>query len=314
MAQPNSSVSQIIAVSYNAVLADMRKAANQWAESALMRELEKQGGIQRKSLGPSIECPLDFQRNPQTAFLATELDPISLNKTEVVSSAVYTPAELSVPVVWSKRDEATNPSENQKISLVKQLLENGINSHDDIIESSLFAASATNGFNSLVAMFPTSGQGTVGSIDSSVNTFWRHPQATYVDDTDIEAAMTTAYNQAAKGSGSAIQPSLLVSDAATQALFEGTQQAQQRYVDSQDLKAGFKTLAFKSARYVYSQYGTTSVFMFNPKTVFLVVSKEYFRDKGETQEIDNANGFAFKIYSALQLCTNNKSRVACVHL
>ncbi len=126
--------------------------------------------------------------------------------------------------------------------------------------------------------------------------------------------MTTGWNDAAKGSGSTIAPSLAVSDGATQALFEGTQQANQRWVDDQDLKAGFKTLAFKTARYVFSQYGTSSIFMFNPKTVYLVGSKEYFRDKGETQEIQNANGFNFKIYSVLQLIVNNKSRVAVIHV
>lgn len=307
-------VSQGVAVSYNAVLNDMRKPANQWAENALMRELEKQKGIKRESFGPAIEATLDYRRNQDAEFLATDLQPTSLTKTEVITAASYTPAELSVPVNWSKRQEVENPSENQKVNLVKSLLENGINSHDDLIEQALFAASATNGFGSLPAYFSTGGTGTVGGVDSTAETWWRNQNSTYVDDTDIEAAMTTGWNAASKGSGSAISPTIAVSDGATQALFEGTQQANQRWVDDQDLKAGFKTMAFKTARYIFSQYGTTSIFMFNPKTVYVTVSKEYFRDKGETQEIQNANGFTFKIYSSLQLITNNRSRVAVIHV
>lgn len=307
-------IGQMAAVSYPAVLAEMRKGANQWAESALMRELERQGGIKRQSLGPTIEIPLDYKRNPGTDFLATDMTSTSLNKTEIMTSASYTVAQLSVPVVWSKMDEVQNPTENQKIALVKQLLENGINSHDDAIEEALFATTATDGFNSLLTLFADTGQGTVGGIDSATETWWRHNATTYTGASDIEAGMTTAWNAAAKGSGATSVPTLLVSGSTAQAQFEGTQQALQRYVDSDEVKAGFKILAFKTARYVFSQYGGTMVFVVNPKTTQLVVSKEYFRDKGDTSEIQNANAFGFKIYSALQFVTGNKSRNAKVKI
>jgi len=306
-------IGQIAAVSYPAVLAEMRKAANQWTENAFLRELEKQGGIERKSLGPTIEAPLDYQSNPGTAFLSTELQPTSLTKTEVVTSASYTPAELAIPIVWSKRDEALNPSENQKIALVKQLLENGINSHDDAIEKALFLTS-TSGFLGLLTHLTTAGTGVDGGIDSGVNTFWQNQQSTYVDDTDIESAFTTVWNNSAKGSGSKLVPTLMVSNGPTQALFEGTQQANQRYVDTDELKAGFKVLAFKTSRFVFSQYATTTVYFLNPKNFMLVVSKEYFRDRGDTQEIPNSNGFVTKIYSALQSVVNNRSRLGIAHL
>ena len=309
-----ANISQMLAASYPAVYADKKKAANQWSENAFTRELEKQGGIKRKSFGPTIEASLDFQSNPGTEFLSTELQTTSLTKTEVVTAASYTPAELSVPMTWSKRDEMENPSENQKIALVAQILDNGFESHDDAVEKGLLAATATNGFESFPDYFPTSGQGSVGGVDSATSLWWRHFSNTYVDDTDIESAMTIGWNQAAKGSGSTTAPTLLVSDATTQATFEGTQQANQRYVDSEELKAGFKVLAFKTARYIFSQYGTTSIFMFNPKSVWMAVSKEFFREKGEVQEIQNAQGYTCKLYSGLQLITNNKSRVSIVHL
>ncbi len=306
-------ISQIAAVSYPAVLAEMRKAANQWAESALMRELEKQGAIERKSLGSTIEAPLDYQRNPGTVIQATDLQPLSTTKTEVITAASYDIAEITAPITWSKKDEVMNPSENQKIALVKALLENGINSHDDIIEQSLFLTS-TNGFLGLLTHITTAGTGSDGGIDSGVNTWWRNQTATYVDDTDIEAAFTTVWNACAKGSGSKLLPTLIVSDGATQALFEGTQQALQRWSNTDELKAGFKSFMFKNAKYVFSPYGTTTAFFLNPKNFSLIVSKEYFRDKSDTQELQNANGFTTRIYSAAQTVTNNRSRIGCAHL
>lgn len=302
-------ISQIAAVSYDAVLNEMRKATNQWAESAFMRELERQGAVKRKSFGPTLEKTLDYQRNPGTDFLATDLTTTSLSKVEVLTAASLEPGQLSVPVVWSKGDEAKNPSENQKIDFVKALLENAINSHDDAIEEALFA-STTDGFFGLLSVVPDSGEGTFEGIDASTDVWWRNYSADYFDNgSDIEAQLTTGWNTAAKGSGSKLAPTLLVSGSEAQALFESTQQAFQRYVDTDELKAGFKILAFKTARYVFSQYGGTRIYGLNPKSFTLEVSKEAFRQKGDTVEIPNMNGFVFKIYSMLQTMTDNKSRL-----
>lgn len=94
-------ISQIVAASYPAVLSEMRKGANQWSESAALRELERQGAIQRISLGESIEVPLDYRPNPETGVLASDQDTASLMKTEVLTAASYSIAQMSVPVVWT---------------------------------------------------------------------------------------------------------------------------------------------------------------------------------------------------------------------
>lgn len=302
-------ISQIAAVSYEAVVTEMRSAQNQWAENAVLDEFERQGMIVRKSFGPTLEETLDYRRNPAADFLATELQPTSVSKTEVLTAASYTPAEVSVPVTWSKKDEVQNPSDQQKISLTKALLENGIDSHDDILEEKLFAATAYNGFNTFSVLIPTTGQGTVGGIDASAESWWRNQTGTYAaDGSDIEAQFTTVYNACAKGSGSALAPKLMFSGSTPHALFESTQTPMQRYAD-QNLAAGFKVLAFKTARYIFSQYGGSKVFFAGPKVLRLLASKQYFRDKGETQELQDANGYNFKIYSSVQLVTGNKSRL-----
>jgi hypothetical protein len=289
----------------------MRKAANQWNESAAMRELERQGAVQRVSLGENIEAPLDYRANPDTAVLASDQDTASLLKTEVITSAVFDIAQINVPVTWTKGDDAKNPSENQKIALVKALLENGINSHDDLIEQLIFTTSAAGGVevNGLDTLVPTSGQGTVGGISAVTETFWRNPADTYTDASDIEAAMTTMYNSTLKGSGSTLGTKFLLSGATPHALYESGLQTLQRFNDTSEADGGFKVLAFKTARYVFSQYGGSNIYFLNPKSYNLVVSKQYFRDKGNTNEVQGQNAFYFLIYSALQAITNNKSRL-----
>lgn len=306
-------IGQIIAVSYPAVVNEKKKPANQWAESAFLRELERQGGIKRESLGSNIEMTLDYQRNPGTVIQTSPLQPLSLTETEVLDAAQYDIGEVTAPIVWSKRTEVQNPTVNQKVNIATALMENAIESHDDILEQTLLG-NTTNGLIGLLDMVTIDGLGTVGTISANANTWWRNVHVQYTDDTDIEAALTSADNSASKGSGSKMTPSLIVSDGAQQALFEGTQQANQRWIDTDELKAGFKIIAFKRSRWVFSQYGSsTRIFGLNPKNYMLVASKDYFRDLDDTLPITNANGFVRKIYSALQAGTNNRSRLYVVY-
>lgn len=302
-------IGQMASISYPAVINESNKPANQWAESAFLRELERQGGVKRKSLGETIEMQLDFVANQSTTMLDTDMQPTSLSKTEVLGTASYTVASLSTSVIWSKEDDAKNPSENQKIDFVGALLSNANQSHEDKIEYSLFQT-LTGRFLGLKTVVADSGQGSCGGINAATETMWRNPTASYLDDaSDIEAQMTSIHNTATKGSGSPSTPKLIVSGAAAQALFESTQQALQRYVDSKELNAGFKILAFKDARYVFSQYGGTNIYFLNTKSAPLVVSAQYYKQKGEQSELDTTNAFVFKIFSALQFATNNRSRL-----
>lgn len=305
-----NSISQIVASSFNAVVAAGRKPTNQWKSTALFDAFESQGFVDRIAGGPQIEVPLDYRRNPGTSFLAADLDPIAMGKTEVVGEAVYDKAILQVPVIWSYVDDASNPEENQKIDFVKALMANSLDSHDDIIEQALFGTTTT-GFLGLQTLIADNGQGTVGGLNSATDTFWRNIAATFaLAGTDMIAKLTLAYLSAAKGTGG-LEPSLLVSDATTQATFEATQQIFQRY-EGQDFKVGAKTLAFKNAKYIYSQYGTARVYMLNPKVFKLVVYKNAFRQKGKEQEINNALGLRVFMWSVCQAIVTARSRVAVV--
>jgi hypothetical protein len=308
-----AALSQIVTASYPGILAKMKTAENQFAESAMMRELQKQGAIRRMDFGPTIEAQLDYRRNPGAGFAASDLATFTTTKTEILVGASYTPAELVVPMTWSNMDEVMNPSENQKIALVKQIVTNALSSHDDLIEQYIVATS-TNGFLGLTTHVVDAGTGIDGGIDSSTETWWRNQQATYVDDTDIEAAFTSVWNACTKGSGSDLSPSFMVSDAATQAIFEGTQQANQRFVDKADLTAGFKTLAFKTSRYIFSPYANTRVLFLNGKNFQLAVSKDFFRAKRGEQSLEAQTGTRDVIYTALQTVVNNRSRLGVAHV
>lgn len=301
------SISQILSASYAAVLNEKRKPANQWADTSFMKELERQGALKKVPFGPTLEHTIDYQRNQGGEFLASDLAPTSLSKTEVLSALSYSPGEIVVPMVWSKGDEVKNPSENQKIAFVAALMENGLQTHDDLIEEALFATS-TNGFLGLATLVPDDGQGTVGGVSAVVEAWHRNPTGTFdADGSDIVAGLTAVWNAAAKGSGGAT-PSLLVSGADSQAIYEGALTANQRFVNTDEASGGFKVLAFKTARYIFSQYGGDNIYLLNPKAFRLNVAKNAFRDKTDTNILANAMGYEQRIYTMLQATVSVKSR------
>lgn len=304
------SINQILGASYPAVLNESRKPENQWAENAFLREMQRMGALVSKNFGPTLEATLDYRRNPDAGFLATDAQLTSKTKTEVITAASYTPAQLSVPMTWFRMDEVQNPTENQKIALVKTLIQNGLDSHDELIEESIFSTT-TDGFLGLATIVPTTGQGTVGGVDSSLEAWFRNPADTYqADGSDINAVFTGLYNDASKGSGSPLAPKFMISGSEPHALYEDGLQPQIRFADTKEADAGFKILAFKTARYSFSQFGGSKVYFLNPKSFTVNTAKGHFRDLGELIHFDDAEGFKRSIYSALQTTTNNKSRLA----
>jgi hypothetical protein len=308
------SVNQIIAASYNTVLTRARKATDQWSENAALRELDQAGFIETVAGGPQIEETLDYRRNPGGEFLSGDMATQSANKTEVLTAALYDWAELGVPIVWSRGDEAKNPSENQKVALVKSLITNGLNTHDDLVEQALFS-STTESFHGLQTVAPDSGQGTVGGIDASTETFWRNVVTTYTSNfSDIEAKLETEWNAVVRGSGSTKTPNIIVSNAATQAGYIGTQQELIRYIDIKEANAGFKVAAYKTARWIFSPYGSTRIYMLPKQAITLKVVKGAYRDLGEMTPIPHQHSFERKIYSMLQLTVREKARIGLLTL
>lgn len=306
-------ISQLIATTFNDIVKDREnKAHNQWAESAFLRELERQGMVVKRPGGVQLEFPIDYRKNPDTDFLATDFTQTATTKTEVLTAAQFSWAELIVPMNYSFSDEAKNQGKAEKLDLVKAIVTNSLDSHDDEIEDKIFGTS-TDGFLGLQNLVPDTGEPNVGGIDGSVDAFWRNVVDTYLaDGSDIDAAMTSAWNESAKGSGSSMSPTCVVSDGPTQALFEGSLQEQQRFIDEEEFKRGAKILAFKTARYVFTHKANTRIYMLSPRAFRLCVCSGAFRTlKGSVQHIDRAVTNQ-KLFSMMQATTSNPSRTAVI--
>lgn len=302
--------SQIVGATYDAVVAERNKAANQFAESAFLRALESKGGIKTVPGGAKLDFPVDYRINQGTDFLATDTTATSTTKTEILTQAQYDWATLVVPVNLSITDEILNSESNQKVDLVSSLVDNAIASHDDALEEAFFAAAATDGFLSLAVLASSDGNGTVGSIAADVETWWANQFNTYdIGDADIDAKLPALFHACAKGSGSILAPNIFVSGVTPYAQFESQLQANQRYGQGDKGVAGFEFLKVVTADYVYSKEGGADVFAMNTKNTKLYVAKGGFRKRGDMTEMSNAAVKNMKIISVCQIATNNRSRM-----
>lgn len=310
-----AALSQLVASAFPEVLADARKPHNQWKESAFLRLAEKEGMIKRRPGGSAIEYPLDYRKNPDVDFLATDFTPTATSQTSIFAGASYDMANLVVPFNWSIADEARWSGDvNRKIDAVKSMVRNAIDSHDDEVELRAFGTS-TDGFLGFQNLVPTSGQPNIGGIDGASATYWRNYATTYaLNGSDLSAKLITAYGTVSKGTGAELTPEMLVSGLTAQALYEGNLTDLKRFMGEETGDAGFKYLAFKEAKWVYSQYGSTlttnPIYMLNKTSFNIVVTKGYFRRLEDAMRYTNAAARNQIVFSQVQMAVNNPSRCA----
>jgi hypothetical protein len=310
-----AALSQLVTSAYPEVLADARKPHNQWKESAFLRLAEKVGMVRRRPGGSALEYPLDYRKNPDTDILATDFTATATGQTSIFAGSSYDMANIATPFNWSIADEARWSGDvNRKIDAVKSMIRNAIDSNDDEIELRVFSTS-TDGFLGLQNLVPTGGQPNVGSIDGASATYWRNYATTYaLDGSDLNSKLIIAYNTVSKGTGAELSPEMVVSGSTAQSLYEGNLVDLKRFMGEETGDAGFKYLAFKTAKWVFSQYGgtltTNPIYLLNKTSFNIVVTKGYFRRLEDAVRFTNAAARNQMVFSQVQATTNNPSRSA----
>lgn len=301
---------QLVASTYDDVVNERNKAADQWSESSFLKALEELGGVKKTAGGATLQITLDYKQNPAAEFLATDTTGTSTSKTEILTAASYDWAILVSVVNWSMKDEALNSDKNQKVDLVSAIVDNMLTSHDQVVEDALFAAAATDGFSSLPLIYTTDGTGSIGTIDASIETWWKNQFKDWGADTGatLLADYTTLYNSCKKGSGGRA-PNVIVSSATMQASFEAALVANQRFANVNKASGGFTELQFKTIPYLFtSEYTSDSAWMFHTNDTKLYVVSSAWRQRRPTIDHVNALMKNVKTFSVAQIATRLRSR------
>jgi hypothetical protein len=305
---------QHVAMTFDAVEAG--KAKDQWSQASALQWMDKLGGVKRIAGGATLQIPLDYRANPAADFLLTDTTPTGTSKTEILTAGSYTWPLLVVPANWTIKDEVLNADTNQKVDLVASIVDNVRATHDQTIEAGLFATTGgTDGFNTFVDLLTEDGTGTVATIVSGTETWWKNQFKDWGTDTGatLLADYTTLWNSCAKGTGGS-EPNLIIMNSTLHGALEAAMVANQRYVVSDSATtgvAGFRALKFKTADAIFSSVITTaqdSAWMFNTMDTKLYVVKGAWRQRRTAVEFVNALMMNMKIFSVCQLATSNRSR------
>ena len=303
---------QLVSSTYDDVVNERNNAADNWSDSSFLKHLEKIGGVKRINGGATLQLTLDYQSNPAADFLATDSTATGTSKTEILTAASYSMVPLVVPVNWTMFDEAVNSEKSQKVDLVSSIVDNALTTHDRTLETAFFAATGgTDGFNTLVDLFTEDGTGTVGTIVSGTETWFKNQYKDWGTDTGatLLADYTTLWNSCSFGS-SGRQPNVVVGSATLHASYEAALTPNQRFVNNAGTASGgFKALQFKQADYIFSgQSSTDSAWMYNTHDTCLFVVKSAWRQRRTPVEHINAAMMNMKIFSVAQLATRNRAR------
>lgn len=78
---------QLAASTYDAVVNEKNKAADQWSDTSALNALERLGGVKRVPPGLTPQATLDYRANSGADFLATDTTATSTSKTDVLTAS-----------------------------------------------------------------------------------------------------------------------------------------------------------------------------------------------------------------------------------
>lgn len=249
MAIPNSTYTELVTTTldnYRQELAD-----NVTTNNALLTRLKQKGNSEPVGGGVNILENLQYAQN-STALWYSGLDTLSVQSSDVLTSANFSWKEFNVNVVMSGLDKAKNSGTKESVfSLVKARIKNAEMTANNAIAAALFysntesSGKAIGGLQFLLADLPTSG--IVGGIDRGTNSWWRNQyydfstNAVTASSTTIQHAMNTAYTACLRGKD---QIDMWVGGSTYFNFYLESLQANQRFMSDKTAGAGFSALTY----------------------------------------------------------------------
>ena len=142
--------------------------------NALWRRMSKKGKVRTLDGGYEIVRVLDYAENA-TYQRYSGFDTLSIQQSDVITSAKYDWAQAAVNVAASGRELRQNNGKQAMINLVRARLDNARRTAANNMSVDLYSDGAlANQMGGLQNIVQTGGQGTVGGINAATWSFWRN--------------------------------------------------------------------------------------------------------------------------------------------
>lgn len=187
--------------------------------------------------GTDIRCQLEYAAGNFQWFSGSET--ISTADTENFTSAVYDWRQCAAPITISRIDELKNMGDAQVVDFVKSKMKNAEKTLRQNLSLAYYNAGtdpkAPAGLRAIVAT-----ANTIGGISQSTNSWWQ----AQVDASTTTLGMTALESLFMLCSEDNEQPTVALTTKSLYAKYWGLLQPQQRFVDEESAKAGFKSIMF----------------------------------------------------------------------
>lgn len=287
--------------------------------NALYRYLGKGKRVRTESGGTTIACPLEYAAN-STYQRYSGLDLLNVQQSEVLSAAEYQWRQIAMHIVASGYELRVNNGPERIASLAKSRIRNAMNTFGNNFSSDMYSdGSLTNQIGGLQLVISDAGTGTVGGIDSSSYTFWKSKVqsaaaplqgggAITPSATTIESLMLPLYLETTRGNDFT---DLIVASNDYYTFFEQSQTSLKRYMDEDEVTAGFLAIRYKNAKVIFDgNSGITAAHMYfiNTKYFELVAHTDANLTVVEDQRPVNQDGSVTPILWMGNIICSNRAR------
>lgn len=286
-------------------------ADNVTNHNALLMRLESKGGISDAAGGRTIVEELIYGDNGNVSWY-DGYDTFTITQNEVIDAAEFPWRQLGGFISISGKEQVMNSGKHAAINFVKARMKQLKAQMRNTAAASIYSDGTGSsgkefgGLQLLVADNP-SAAGTVGGIDQAAEAFWRNQvsSGTVYDSSTIKGALNALWLQTIRGTDS---PDICLADAATYAIYEDSLQDQQRFSDGKMARAGFESLKYKTADFVYDENCPADhVYLLNTDYLHMKCAPGRKFATGEARTIQNADHEVIPVWLMGNLTVSNRS-------
>ena len=318
MATPSSTFTEMVTTTLRNVGDSITDNVSE--HNALLRRMKSKGNIQTLSGGYEIQEPLEYAENG-TYQRYSGYEQLDTSASDVLTSAKYDWQQIALHVTASGKEIRMNSGKEAMKKLVKARKKNALNTAANNMSIDIYSDGAlSNQVNGLANLIQTNGQGTVGGIDSSTQTWWRN-QFKEMTGTNLAASPSAANAVSMKADMNALwlalnrgidKPDVIVMTHDFYALYELGEQQLQRYSDADMAKSGFNTLKYKSADVVFddnTNFGTTDekAYFINTNYLYLFQHRDAQWSMDDEKKPVNQDAIVVPLYWMGNMACTNRS-------
>jgi len=197
----------------------------------------KEKGLKLVDGGEKIVAPLEYAEGNFQWYSGAET--LSTTDVDNFTAAVYEWKQAAAPIVISRYDELINMGDAQVVDFVRSKMKNAKKTLSQNLAEGVFnAGSAANAIVGLRAIVDAAT--TVGGISQSAYSWWAAQEDTTTTTLGMSALEALYVNCSEDNEA----PTVAYTTKSLFAKYWGLLQPQQRYVDEDSAKAGFKSLMF----------------------------------------------------------------------